>query len=85
MVATVLFCVWVDDLVWRVALGLVFGALASLWASRKIAGPFYRIERDLDSILHGAKVGEKVQVRAGDPLEHLAELVNELIERSGKN
>ena len=66
---------------WRIALGLVFGAMASLWVSRKIAGPFYRMEKDLESLLDGAPGRQKVIVRAGDPLEHLADLVNELIEQ----
>ena len=79
-----LFCAWVDALVWRVVLGLVFGALASLWVSRQVAGPFYRIENDLDSILHGARQGEKVQLREGDSLHHLADLINEVIERARK-
>jgi len=39
---------------------LVFGALASLWVSRQVAGPFYRLEKDLESLLHGAKQGQKV-------------------------
>jgi len=75
---------WIGDWVWRIALGLVFGALASLWVSRRIAGPFYRIEKDLDSLLHGAKNGQKVILRDGDPLNHLAELINELIDRARK-
>jgi hypothetical protein len=79
-----LFCLWVDDWVWRIALGLVFGALASLWASRRIAGPLYRIEKDLESLLHGAKDGHKVVLRDGDPLRHLADLVNELLEQTRK-
>ena len=82
--ATALFCLWVETLVWQIVLGLVFGALASVWTSRRIAGPFYRIEQDLESILHGAKAGEKIHLRAGDALEHLAGLVNELIERVEK-
>jgi len=82
--ASALFYVWVDALVWRVVLGLVFGALASLWVSRQVAGPFYRIEKDLDSILHGVRQGEKVKLREGDPLQHLADLINELIERARK-
>ena len=81
---TALFFIWVDAVVWRIVLGLVFGALASLWISRRVAGPFYRIETDLESILHGAKQGQKVQLREGDPLRHLADLVNELIEKTGK-
>ena len=76
--------VWVEDLVWRIVLGLVFGALASLWVSRQVAGPFYRIENDLDAILHGAQQGEKVHLREGDPLQHLANLINDLIERTRK-
>ena len=76
--------VWIDALVWMVALGLVFGAFASLWVSRRVAGPFYRIEKDLESILYGASQGQLVQLREGDPLRHLADLVNELIERARK-
>jgi hypothetical protein len=75
---------WIHEWVWRITLGLVFGALASLWVSRQIAGPFYRIEKDLDTMLHGAKSGQKVTLREGDPLGHLAELINELIERTQK-
>jgi hypothetical protein len=81
---TALFSMWVEDWVWRIALGLVFGSWASLWVSRKIAGPFYRIETDLESILNGASQGQKVQLRDGDPLQHLADLVNELLERGRK-
>lgn len=76
-----LFSVWVDAFVWRAALALVFGALASLWVSRQVAGPFYRIEQALESLLHGASQGRKVQLREGDPLQHLADLINELIEQ----
>ena len=82
--ATALVSLGVTDWVWRIALGLVFGALASLWVSRQIAGPFYRIEKDLESILNGAKAGQKVVLREGDPLGHLAGLVNELIEQTRK-
>jgi hypothetical protein len=79
---TALFSIWVSETVWRVALGLVVGALASLWISRRVAGPFYRIESDLEAILHGARQGQKVQLREGDPLRHLADLVNELIAKT---
>jgi hypothetical protein len=78
---TLLFYVWVDALVWRIVIGLVFWALTSLWISRQVAGPFYRIEHDLEAILHGAKQGQKVKLRDGDPLQHLADLINELIDR----
>ena len=81
---TALFSAWVGDWIWRIALGLVFGALASLWVSRRIAGPFYRLEKDLESLLHGARQGQKVHLREGDPLQHLTELVNELIDQRGQ-
>jgi hypothetical protein len=82
--ATALASLWLDDWIWRVVLGLVFGALASLWVSRQVAGPFYRLEQDLEALLHGAKNGQRVHLRDGDPLQHLTELVNELIESKGK-
>ena len=82
--ATAWITFWITDWVWRIALGLVFGALASLWVSRQIAGPFYRMEKDLETLLNGAKQGQKVTLRDGDPLGHLAELINELIERKQK-
>jgi hypothetical protein len=82
--ATAWISVWIADWVWRIALGIVFGALASLWVSRQIAGPFYRIEKDLETLLHGATSGRKVVLRDGDPLGHLAGLINELIERVRK-
>ena len=81
MGATAWVSLWIADWVWRIALGLVFGALASLWVSRQIAGPFYRIEKDLETFLHGAKSGQKVTLREGDQLIHLAALINEVIER----
>ncbi len=81
---TALVAIWVGDLIWRVALGLVFGALASLWVSRQVAGPFYRIEKDLEALLSGARNGQPIHLRPGDPLQHLTELVNELIQRAKK-
>ena len=84
MGATAWISIWIADWVWRIALGLVFGSLASLWVSRQIAGPFYRIEKDLETLLHGVSDGQKVILRDGDPLGHLAELINELIERTRK-
>ena len=80
--ATAVVSVWVTAYVWRIVLGLVFGALASLWVSRQVAGPFYRIEKDLEALLDGAKGRQKVVLREGDPLQHLADLVNELVERT---
>ena len=82
--ATAWISIWIEEWVWRIALGLVFGAVASLWVSRQIAGPFYRIEKDLEAILSGARNGNTIQLRPGDPLQHLAELLNEVIQKVKK-
>ncbi len=79
--ATAWVSLWIVDWVWRIALGLVFGAMASLWVSRQIAGPFYRIEKDLETFLRGARSGQKITLRDGDPLIRLAGLINEIMER----
>jgi hypothetical protein len=50
--------------------------------SRKIAGPLYRIEKDIEAVLQGASHGYRVNLRQGDHLQHLAELVNQLMERA---
>jgi hypothetical protein len=80
--ATAWISLWIQEWVWRIALGLGFGALASLWVSRQVAGPLYRIEKDLEALLSGAREGRKITLRDGDALGHLASLINELIERT---
>lgn len=57
------------------------GALISLWISRRIAGPLYRIEKDLEAILNGTLSGRPISLRQGDPMQHLVELLNEFIQR----
>jgi Flp pilus assembly protein TadB len=79
MAATMAIVVWVGHWIWAIALGLVVGAFVSLWVSRRISGPFYRIEKDLEALLNGAVAGRKIHLRPGDPLQHLAALVNQLI------
>ena len=70
--------------IWVGVLLLALGTFLSIWVSRKIAGPLYRIEKDLESMLKGDSSGTRVHLRQGDPLQHLAELVNQLMERSQK-
>ena len=82
MAAVLVIANWLQDWVWIAALAMAIGAFVSLWVSRKIAGPFYRIEKDLEALLNGASAGRKIHLRPGDPLQHLADLVNELIDRS---
>ena len=82
------------------ALALAVGTFVSVWVSRKIAGPLYRIEKDLEALLSGAfdgpstrpagpsagclEDGHPIHLREGDPLQHLAALVNRLMERTRK-
>lgn len=80
--ATLLVGQWVGDWMWTAAAMLAVGAFVALWISRKIAGPFYRIEKDLEALLQGARDGQNIHLRPGDPLEHLVDLVNQLIERT---
>lgn len=80
--SALLFTAVVGNWIWTITLVLAIGCFVSLWASRRIAGPFYRIEKDLEEILTGAAGGKRIQLRPGDPLEHLATLVNELVEKT---
>ena len=68
--------------IWIGVLLLSIGTFVSIWVSRTIAGPLYRIEKDIESLLQGATQGARVRLREGDHLQHLADLVNQLIERS---
>src|SRR5688572_22467769 len=76
MAALLAAWVWLGQWVWTLAVGLGLGGFAALWVSRQIAGPFYRIEQDLEAILHGTRHREEIQLRPGDPLQHLAQLIN---------
>src|SRR5262245_33646675 len=82
MAVLVLAWVWLGLWMWAIVVGLAFGGLASLWVSRQIAGPFYRIQTDLEAVLDGAAEGREIRLRPGDPLQHLAELVNQLIKKT---
>lgn len=76
--------VWLAHWIWAGAVAGAIGGFSALWISRKIAGPFYRMEQDLDAILHGTRNRVEIKLRPGDPLQHLADLINELILRSPK-
>ena len=71
--------------IWGVVLALALGTIVSLWVSRQIAGPLYRIQRDLESMLKGVKMDkDQVQLRENDHSQQLASVVNELIEKAQK-
>jgi hypothetical protein len=80
MLALVAIFLWIDRGWWTLAMGLAVGGMISLAVSRQIAGPFYRIEKDLEAWLEGAREGKYIQLRPGDPLHHLSGLINELLQ-----
>jgi len=54
--------------------------LAALELSHRIAGPVYRLEKELSDRLDGKKTGP-IQLREKDELRTLADKINKLIER----
>jgi methyl-accepting chemotaxis protein len=73
---------WLKSWLWTGVLAAALGVFVSLWVSRLIAGPFYRIEKDLEVIVSNGTQRRQIQLRPGDPLQHLADLVNQLIEKA---
>jgi hypothetical protein len=73
-----------QEWVWTGVVLAGIGTFVALWVSRRIAGPLYRIEKDIESLLHSATAGQRVHLREGDHLQHLADLVNQLMERIHK-
>ncbi len=57
--------------------------LLTIFFSHKLAGPVYRLELAMNRVLEG-DFTEKVKLREGDQLMNLAELLNEVIDYSGK-
>lgn len=60
-------------------------ALLAIWfmaleLSHRIAGPIYRIEKELDKIIAGEK-GTHIKLRRNDELKSLAEKISRLIHR----
>ena len=60
---------------------MVFMIVVGIYSTHRIAGPAYRIRKDIDRVLTGEK-GVRVRTRKGDALPELAEKVNQLIERT---
>jgi hypothetical protein len=48
--------------------------------THRIAGPVYRIQRELERVLQGEKV-ESIRLRRGDELHKFAEVINQVLER----
>jgi signal transduction histidine kinase len=53
----------------------------ALELSHRIAGPIYRLEKELDSRLNGKEINP-IKLREGDELKVLADKINSLIEKS---
>lgn len=53
-----------------------------LWISNKIAGPIYRMEMHMKSLLEGEKPTE-LQVRSDDQFQSTVQLYNEILKRYG--
>jgi methyl-accepting chemotaxis protein len=59
---------------------MVFIIIVGIYNSHRIAGPLFRVQRDIERVLAGEK-GVRVKVRKRDNFPELAEEVNRLIER----
>jgi hypothetical protein len=58
---------------------MIILSILGVFYSHKIAGPVYRIQKDIDRVLGGEKA-VRVQLRKGDKLKDLASKVNALLE-----
>jgi hypothetical protein len=66
---------------WGLTLGFAIFLLVffvGLWVSNRIAGPIYRLEMHMNSLINGEPVTE-LKFRAGDQFQTTAELYNQLI------
>jgi methyl-accepting chemotaxis protein len=57
---------------------LISGALIAIFLPQKIAGPVYRMEEDLKAVQDG-DLDKQIRLREGDPLQGLAETINQTI------
>lgn len=57
--------------------------VVSVWVTHRFAGPVYRLEQSLRQIADG-NLGLQVRFRAGDDLQELAVLVNQIIHQQGE-
>lgn len=73
----------VSDLLWPVvaagsAVSLLSGMLLAIFLPQKIAGPIFRIEKDLEPVGQG-DLTVTITLRADDPLQDFAARINEAI------
>ncbi len=53
--------------------------------SNQIAGPLYRLEKELDRILNSKDFGRRFEVRKDDPLKNLSDQINQLLDKIDSN
>ncbi|MBI3596081.1 MAG: methyl-accepting chemotaxis protein [Nitrospirae bacterium] len=72
-----------SDRLWpAILLSVPLFMLLSVWITHRLAGPVYRLEQSLKQIASG-DLGLQVRFRAGDDLQELAVLVNQIIRQEG--
>ncbi len=64
-------------------LGFIIGATVSLFFPKRIAGPLFRIERELRAVTSG-DLSLHIKLRKGDELSSLADHINEMAAGLGK-
>lgn len=74
----------VSDLLWLViaaggTISLLGGMLLAIFLPQKVAGPIYRIERELESVRRG-DLTVQIRLRSGDPLHDLAGSINRTVD-----
>ena len=68
----------------NILLASPFIFLLALLSSHKIAGPIYRIEKDMGEIARG-NLALRIKLRRGDELQDIADAINAMTENLGKD
>lgn len=72
---------------WMLASGLILMIVVpilSIFVSHKIAGPLFRFEKTLREAIASDGPIAPIHLRKGDELQSLADLINQLLERTAK-
>ncbi|MDD5688567.1 MAG: hypothetical protein PHE88_12130 [Elusimicrobia bacterium] len=69
---------------WLIINGLVYAlfiGVISIYMSHKIAGPIFKIKKDLREIIDTGNTNKQIFIRKGDELNDLVALINELLQK----
>ena len=72
----------VKQVLFTVLLFLPIVLAGSIYLSHKIAGPAYRMEKDIRKITEG-EFGLRIRIRKGDELQELVNEINKMVESTG--